>query len=314
MKTIKELLDIKYPMLQGPMANITNGAFAAHISNLGIIGNIASASMNAEKLEEEIKIAQDITNRAFAVNIMLMNPHCDDLIDVVVKYGVKVVTTGAGNPEKYMSQLKEAGVIVIPVIPSVALAKRMERYGADAIIAEGTEAGGHIGELTTMALIPQVVDSVNIPVIAAGGIATGKQVAAAFALGAKGVQTGTAFLVSEECPIHDNYKHALIKAKDTDTVVTGRIAPGAAPVRIIKNQMAREFVKLEKEGKTMEELEHFTLGALRKSAVDGDVVTGSVMAGQVAGMLKAIQPAQAIIEDIFAEAKDVLNGMKALEF
>ena len=314
MNTIKELLNIKYPMLQGPMANITNGAFAATISNLGIIGNIASASMNAEKLEEEIKIAQNITDRAFAVNIMLMNPHCDDLVDIIVKYGVKVVTTGAGNPEKYMSKLKEAGVIVIPVIPSVALAKRMERYGADAIVAEGTEAGGHIGELTTMSLIPQVVEAVNIPVIAAGGIATGRQVAAAFSLGASGVQTGTAFLVSEECPIHENYKNALIKAKDTDTIVTGRIAKGAAPVRIIKNQMAREFVKLEKEGKTMEELEHFTLGALRKSAVDGDVVNGSVMAGQVAGMLTEIRPAKDIIESIFNEAKAVLNEMRSLEF
>ena len=312
MKTITELLDLKYPMLQGPMANITNGAFAATMSNLGILGNIASAAMDAEKLEKEIKIAQDITKRAFAVNIMLMNPYCDDLVNLVVKYGVKVVTTGAGNPEKYMNKLKEAGVIVIPVVPSVALAKRMERYDADAVIAEGTEAGGHIGELTTMSLIPQVVQNVSIPVIAAGGIATGEQIVAAFTLGAKGVQSGTAFLVSEECPIHENYKNALIKAKDTDTIVTGRIT--GVPVRIVKNQMARTYVSLEKQGKTMEELEEYTLGSLRKAVFDGNVTEGSVMAGQVAGMLKEILPAKDIIENMFDKATDVLDGLKKLNF
>ncbi|MCL1935305.1 MAG: nitronate monooxygenase family protein, partial [Defluviitaleaceae bacterium] len=274
---ITNLLNIKYPMIQGGMANISNGVFAGKMSNEGILGSIGSAAMNAEQLEKEILDAKNTTDNPFAVNIMLMNPHCDELVEVVIKQKVKVVTTGAGNPEKYMEKLKSAGVIVIPVVPSVSLAKRVERSGADAIVVEGTEAGGHIGELTTMAIVPQVVDSVNIPVIAAGGIADARQVLAAFALGASGVQAGTIFLASIECPIHQNYKESLIKAKDTDTVVTGRIT--GVPVRIIKNKMARTYISMEKQGKTKEDLEHFTLGSLRKAVFDGNVDDGSVMAG-----------------------------------
>lgn len=310
MNTIKELLGLDYPILQGPMANITDGTFAATLSNLGILGNIASASMNAEQLAAEVDKAQALTTQAFGVNLMLMNPHCDALVEVIIDKGVKVVTTGAGSPDKYMTRLKEASVIVIPVVPSVALAKRVQRYGADAVIAEGTEAGGHVGELTTMALIPQIAQAVDIPVIAAGGIATGQQVTAAFALGAQGVQIGTAFLVASECPIHDNYKQALLKAKDTDTIVTGRIT--GVPVRIIKNQMARAYVQQEKEGKTREELEHFTLGALRKAVLDGNVMDGSVMAGQVAGLLTQIEPAAQIIHRLMAETTTTLTTLQQL--
>jgi len=294
---ITNLLNIKYPMIQGGMANISNGVFAGKMSNEGILGSIGSAAMNAEQLEKEILDAKNTTDNPFAVNIMLMNPHCDELVEVVIKQKVKVVTTGAGNPEKYMEKLKSAGVIVIPVVPSVSLAKRVERSGADAIVVEGTEAGGHIGELTTMAIVPQVVDSVNIPVIAAGGIADARQVLAAFALGASGVQAGTIFLASIECPIHQNYKESLIKAKDTDTVVTGRIT--GVPVRIIKNKMARTYISMEKQGKTKEDLEHFTLGSLRKAVFDGNVDDGSVMAGQVAGMIEEIKPAKQIIKEMF---------------
>lgn len=311
MQTIKNLLGLDYPMFLGPMANITNGTFAAQLSNLGILGNIGSAAMDKAGLTQEVLAAKAITNRPFAVNLMLMNPHCDDLVDVIIEYGVKVVTTGAGNPGRYMDRLKTAGVVVIPVIPSVALAKRMESYGADALIAEGTEAGGHVGELTTMALLPQVSSAVNIPVIAAGGIATGQQIAAAFALGAQGVQCGTAFLVSEECPIHANYKQALVDARDIDTIVTGRIA--GVPVRGLKNDMTLSYVTLEKQGKTREELEHYTLGALRKAVVDGDIVNGSVMTGQVSGLLKAVEPAQAIIERMFSEARDTLKKLQNVD-
>jgi len=305
--TLDKLLNIKYPMIQGGMANIATAKFAAAISNIGALGTIASGAMNPEQLEEAIIECKSLTDKPFAVNLMLMNWHMDALVDIVCKHKVPVVTTGAGNPGIYMEKLKAAGTLVIPVVPSVALARRVEQAGADAVIVEGTEAGGHVGELTTMALVPQVVERVNIPVIAAGGIASGKQLVAAYALGASGVQVGTCLLVSEECPIHENFKNAVLKAKDTDTIVTGRSA--GVPVRILKNKMARTYVALEKEGKTAEELEHLTLGALKKAVFEGDVQNGSVMVGQVAGMLKEVKPAKEIIDNIFAEAQEEVKKL-----
>ena len=305
---LTKLLKIKYPLIQGGMANIATGKFAAAISNVGALGIIAAGAMTPEQLEQEIFECKKLTEAPFGVNIMLLSKYKDELVDVVVKNKVPVVTTGAGNPSSYIDKLKAAGSLTIPVIPSVGLARRMEKAGADAVIAEGTESGGHVGELTTMALVPQVVEAVKIPVIAAGGIASGKQIVAAFALGACGVQVGTCLLVSEECPIHQNYKDVIIKAKDTDTVVTGRIA--GIPVRIFKNKLARTYIALEKEGKTKEELEYFVLGALRKAAHEGDIDDGSVMMGQVAGMLNEIKPAKEIIEDLFASAKLELQNLK----
>lgn len=294
---INELLNVKYPLIQGGMANIATGEFAASVSNAGALGLIGAGGMTAETLKENIQKCKQLTNQPFGVNLMMMNPYVDEMAQIVIDEGVKVVTTGAGNPSKYMKAWKEAGILIMPVVPSVALAKRLERSGADAVIVEGTEAGGHIGELTTMALVPQVVEAVSIPVVAAGGIASGKQLLAAYALGASGVQVGTCLLASEECPVHENYKNAIVKAKDTDTTVTGRI--GGTPVRIIKNRMAKEYVKREKEGASMEELETYTLGSLRKAVLEGDTQSGSLMAGQVAGMIKEIKPVKAIIEDLF---------------
>ena len=307
MKTIAQLLNIHYPLIQGGMANIATGEFAASVSNAGGLGLIGSGGMNADTLREHIQICKSLTDKPFGVNLMLMNPDTDRMAAVVVEEKVPVVTTGAGNPGKYIAQWKEAGIKVLPVVPSVALAVRLERLGVDAVIAEGTESGGHIGELTTMALVPQVVDAVNIPVVAAGGIACGRQLLAAFALGASGVQVGTCLLASEECPIHANYKAAILKAGDTDTIVTGRIA--GTPVRILKNQMAREYVKKEKEGATLEQLEIYTLGSLRKSVRDGDVQNGSLMAGQVAGMVKEIRPVKVIIEELFAQCQEAYERL-----
>ena len=299
--TIAQMLDIQYPLIQGGMANIATGEFAASVSNAGALGLIGSGGMNADKLREQIKICKSLTDKPFGVNLMLMNPDTERMAAVVIEENVPVVTTGAGNPGKYIAQWKAAGIKVLPVVPSVALAVRLERLGVDGVIAEGTESGGHIGELTTMALVPQVVDAVKIPVVAAGGIACGRQRLAAFALGASGVQVGTCLLASEECPIHENYKAAVLKASDTDTIVTGRIA--GTPVRILKNQMAREYVKKEKEGATLEQLEIYTLGSLRRAVLEGDVQNGSLMAGQVAGMVKEIRPVKAIIEELFAQYK-----------
>lgn len=296
---INELLKVKYPLIQGGMANIATGEFAASVSNAGALGLIGAGGMTTEILKENIEKCKQLTDQPFGVNLMMMNPYVDEMAQLVIDEGIKVVTTGAGNPSKYMKAWKEAGIIVMPVVPSVALAKRLERSGADAVIVEGTEAGGHIGELTTMALVPQVVEAVSIPVIAAGGIASGKQLLAAYALGASGVQVGTCLLASEECPVHENYKNAIVKAKDTDTTVTGRI--GGTPVRIIKNRMAKEYIKREKEGASMEELETYTLGSLRKAVLEGDTQSGSLMAGQVAGMVKEIKPVKTIIEDLFHE-------------
>lgn len=294
---INELLNTKYPFIQGGMANIATGEFAAAVSNAGGLGLIGAGGMDADMLRDNIRKCKSLTDKPFGVNIMLMNPHADAMAQIVVEEGVKIVTTGAGNPGKYVEMWKNAGIIVIPVVASVALAKKMESLGVDALVAEGTEAGGHIGETTTMALVPQIVDAVSIPVVAAGGIADGRQLAAAFALGACGAQLGTCLLVSEECPIHQAYKESIIKASDISTVVTGRIA--GTPVRIIKNTMAREYIKMEKEGADKMELEKFTLGSLRRAVFEGDTKTGSLMAGQVAGQLTEIKPLSAIFEEMY---------------
>lgn len=291
------------------MANIATGEFAASVSNAGALGLIGAGGMDTATLKKNIEICRSLTDKPFGVNIMLMNPCADEMAQLVIDEKVPVVTTGAGNPGKYVVAWKEAGIKVLPVVPSVALAKRLEKYNVDAVIVEGTEAGGHIGDLTTMALVPQVVEAVNIPVIAAGGIASGKQVLAAYALGACGVQVGTCLLASEECPIHENYKQAIVKAKDTSTTVTGRI--GGTPVRIIKNKMAKEYIKREKEGAGMEELEKYTLGSLRKAVLEGDVDNGSLMAGQVAGMVNEIQPVATIIKNLFDDCKNELNRLES---
>jgi enoyl-[acyl-carrier protein] reductase II len=300
---VNELLGIKYPLIQGGMANIATGEFAASVSNAGALGLIGAGGMDSETLKKNIAICRTLTDKPFGVNIMLMNPYAEEMAQIVIDENIKIVTTGAGNPGKYMEKWKAAGILVLPVVPSVALAKRMERNGADAVIVEGTEAGGHIGELTTMALVPQVVEAISIPVIAAGGIASGKQLLAAYALGASGVQVGTCLLASEECPIHESYKQAIIKAKDTDTMVTGRI--GGTPVRSIKNKMTKAYLKREKEGASVEELETYTLGSLRKAVYDGDTENGSLMAGQVTGLVKEILPVKTIIENMFKECQEL---------
>ena len=285
MKTkVTELLGIEYPIIQGGMAWVAEYHLAAAVSEAGGLGLIGAASAPADWVREQVREAKKLTDKPFGVNIMLMSPYADDVAKVIVEEGVKVVTTGAGSPEKYMKMWKEAGVKVIPVIASVALAKRMERCGADALVAEGTEAGGHIGENTTMVLVPQVVDAVSVPVIAAGGIADGRGIAAAFMLGAQGVQMGTHFVVTNESQVHENYKDMIIKARDIDSRVTGRST--GHPVRALRNQMTKEYLKKEQEGAPFEELELLTLGGLRRAVVDGDVKTGSVMAGQIAGMSK----------------------------
>ena len=307
MKTICDLLSIEKPILQGGMANIATGAFAAAVSNSGGLGIIASGGRNADQIRIEIETCRALTDKPFGVNLMLLNPHSDALAELVAEMKVPVVTTGAGNPAKYIAKLKEAGVKVIPVVPSVGLARRMETLGVDAIIAEGTESGGHVGETTTMVLVPQIVDAVAIPVIAAGGIASGRQLVSALALGASGVQIGTCLLVSEECPIHLNYKLALLNAKDIDTVVTGRSV--GAPVRCLRNQMTKTYIEMEKQGTTIMELEKLTLGSMRRAVIDGDVQNGSVMAGQVAGMLKEIKPIKVILDDMIHEANVLLKEM-----
>ena len=306
---INELLGTEFPIIQGGMANIATGAFAAAVSNAGALGLIGSGGMDAETLRKEIRTAKAATDKPFGVNLMLMNPHIDELAKVVVEEGVKVVTTGAGNPGKYVPAWKEAGIKVFPVVAAPILAKRLERYDVDGFIAEGTESGGHVGEMTTMALVPQVVDAVSAPVIAAGGIADGRQMAAAYALGACGVQVGTCLLVSEECPIHENYKKALIKAGANDTVVTGRTT--GAPVRVLKNKMARQYLEMEKENMPLAEREKLTLGSLRRAVFDGDLDTGSFMSGQVAGMLTEIKPLRQIFEEMMAGCEATLKGLEA---
>ena len=306
---INELLGTEFPIIQGGMANIATGAFAAAVSNAGALGLIGSGGMDAETLRKEIRTAKASTGKPFGVNLMLMNPHIDELAKVVVEEGVKVVTTGAGNPGKYVPAWKEAGIKVFPVVAAPILAKRLERYEVDGFIAEGTESGGHVGEMTTMALVPQVVDAVSVPVVAAGGIADGRQMAAAFALGACGVQVGTCLLASEECPIHENYKKAVVKAKANDTVVTGRTA--GAPVRVLKNKMSQSYLRLEKNSPPLEELEKLTLGSLRRAVFDGDLDTGSFMAGQVAGMVHEIKPLRQIFEELMAGYEKVRKELGA---
>lgn len=302
---ITELLGIQYPIIQGGMAWVAEYHLAAAVSEAGGLGLIGAGGAPAEFVREQIRHVKELTDKPFGVNIMLLNPEADAIAKVIVEEGVKIVTTGAGNPAKYMPMWKDAGVKVIPVVASVAMAKMMERAGVDAIVAEGTEAGGHIGSATTMTLIPQIADAVNIPVIAAGGIADGRGFAAAMMLGAKGVQMGTRFLVAKECIVHDNYKQKVIAAKDIDSEVTGRST--GHPVRSIRNKMTREYLKLEQSGASFEELEHLTLGSLRKAVVDGDVVDGTIMAGQIAGLVKKEQTCAEIITEIIEEAETLLH-------
>ncbi len=304
---INELLGTKYPFIQGGMANIATGEFAAAVSNAGGLGLIGAGGMSVDMLRDNIRKCKSLTDKPFGVNLMLMHPQVDEMAELIVEEGVRVVTTGAGNPSKYVENWKAHGMIIMPVVSAVALAKKMESMGVDAVIAEGTESGGHVGEMTTMTLVPQVVDAVSIPVIAAGGIADGRQLAAAFALGASGVQLGTCLLVSEECPIHAAYKEAVLKAKDNSTIVTGRIA--GTPVRIIKNTMAREYVKQEKAGADKMELEKFTLGSLKRAVFEGDVTNGSLMAGQVAGQLKEIKPLKKILDEMYAGYIEVVKRL-----
>ena len=312
MKTeITELLGIEYPVIQGGMAWVAECHLAAAVSNAGGLGLIAAGGAPAEWVREQIRETKKLTDKPFGVNIMLMNLESEKVAKVIVEEGVKVVTTGAGSPEKYMADWKAAGVKVIPVVASVALAKRMERCGADAVVAEGTEAGGHIGELTTMVLVPQVVDAVNIPVIAAGGIADGRGMAAAFMLGANGIQMGTVFAASKESVIHENYKNSIFKAKDIDSRVTGRST--GHPIRVLRNDMARKYLELEKEGAPFEELEKMTLGSLRRAVQEGDVKSGSLMAGQIAGMIKEERSCEDIIKSVVCGASRLMNGVSADE-
>lgn len=302
---ITKLLEIEYPILQGGMAWVAEHHLAAAVSEAGGLGIIGAASAPAEVVREEIRKAKKLTDKPIGVNIMLMNSNAPEVARVVLEEGVKVVTTGAGNPAKFIKDFKEAGVKVIPVVASVAMAKMMERCGADAVVAEGTESGGHIGSATTMCLVPQVADAVQIPVIAAGGIGDGRGFAAAFMLGAEAVQMGTRFVVAKESIVHKNYKEKIVKAKDIDSEVTGRST--GHPVRQIRNQMSREYLRLEKEGAGLEELEQLTLGSLRRAVMDGDVVNGTLMAGQIAGLVKREQTCKEMIEEIMQEAEALLG-------
>lgn len=308
--SICEVLGIKYPILQGGMAWVATAELAAAVSNAGGLGIIGAGNAPGDFVRSEIKKAKELTDKPFGVNIMLLSPFVDEVIDIVYEERVPVITTGAGNPGKYIARFKEIGTKIIPVVPAVALAKKMEQEGVDAVIAEGTESGGHVGELTTMALVPQVVDAVNIPVIAAGGIADGRGLVSALALGAQGIQMGTIFVCAAECTAHENYKHAIIKAGDRGTVVTGRVT--GHPVRILKNKLAREFDKLEKANIGAEEYEKLGVGKLKAAVVDGDAEYGSVMAGQISGMVKEIKPAKDIIEDIVKEAYKALDAVRIM--
>lgn len=310
MKTeITELLNIEYPIIQGGMAWVADYHLAAAVSNAGGLGLIGSGGAPASWVKDQIREVKKLTDKPFGVNIMLMNPEADEIAKVIVEEKVPVVTTGAGNPAKYIKEWKEAGVKVIPVVASCALAKMMERCGADAVVAEGTEAGGHIGEITTMSLVPQVVDAVNIPVIAAGGIADGRGFDAALMLGAKAVQMGTHFVATKECNVHENYKEKIIKAKDIDSKVTGRST--GHPVRVLRNQMSNEYIKKEQEGATLEELELLTLGGLRKAVVEGNVKEGSLMAGQIAGLVKKQYTCKELIEKVVTEGQQVIENRLA---
>ncbi|MDP4087931.1 MAG: enoyl-[acyl-carrier-protein] reductase FabK [Bacillota bacterium] len=306
---ICEIIGIKYPIFQGGMAWIADSSLAAAVSNAGGLGIIAAANAPVEYVRDEIRKTKEMTDKPFGVNIMLLSSNADEVAKLVCEEGVKVVTTGAGNPGKYINMWKEHGIIVIPVVPSVALAIRMERTGADAVIAEGCESGGHVGELTTMALVPQVVDAVNIPVIAAGGVGDGRGLAAVFMLGAEGVQVGTRFLVAKECTVHQNYKQKILDAKDIDTIVSGR--PTGHPVRVLKNKLARQFQLLEKENAPLDRYEELGRGALPRAVKEGNVDMGSVMAGQIAGLITKEQTAKEIVEEMFAEAEENFRQVAA---
>ncbi|ERK58453.1 putative enoyl-[acyl-carrier-protein] reductase II [Gemella bergeri ATCC 700627] len=305
---ITEVLNIEYPIIQGGMAQIARYELVSAVSNTGGLGVLATGGITAEELRFQIKECKKLTSKPFAVNLMLMMPNIEELIDVLIEEGVKIVTTGAGTPRKFMPRLNEAGVKVIPVVPSVKTAKKMEDLGATAVIVEGMEAGGHVGETTTMSLVPQVTSAVSIPVIAAGGIGDGRGVAAAFCLGASGIQVGTLFLATDECPISKEYKEAIISATDTSTTLTG--TKFGAPVRCLKNDLTMRYHELEEKSDTLMELEELTLGSLRRAAYEGDIVNGSVMSGQIAGLVKEIQPVKTVIQTLFKEAKEVLEKTK----
>lgn len=306
-----ELLGIEYPVIQGGMAWVATAELAAAVSEAGGLGLIAAGGAPEDVVREQIKKARTLTKKPFGVNVMLMSPYADKVMEMILEEKPAVVVTGAGNPGKYIPKLKEAGIKIMPVVASVALAKRLEKSGVDAIIAEGTEAGGHIGELTTMVLVPQVCDAVDVPVVAAGGIADARGTAAAFALGADGIQVGTRFICSEECIAHANYKNAVLKAKDRDAVVTGRSV--GAPVRALKNKLTREYDRLEKEGASFEEIESLGVGGLRRAFADGDIETGSLMAGQSAAMVNDIKPCREIIADLLNTDGVVENMAKKLK-
>lgn len=307
MSRVCSLLGIKYPIIQGGMAWVATSELAAAVSEAGGLGIIAAGNAPADIVEKEIIKIKELTDKPYGVNVMLMSPFVDDVMEVIYKHRVPIITTGAGNPGKYMEKLKELEIKIIPVVPSIALAKRMEKNGADAIIVEGTEAGGHIGELTTMVLVPQIVDAVEIPVIAAGGIVDGRGIAASFALGAEGVQVGTRFICSNECVAHENYKNAILKAKDRDAIVTGRST--GHPVRVIKNKLVKEMIQIEKENGDISKIEQLGAGALRKAVVDGDIENGSVMSGQVASMINEIKSCEDIIKEMMTDAIKVMKSL-----
>lgn len=313
MKTrITELLQIEYPIIQGGMAWVAEHRLAAAVSNAGGLGIIGAASAPPEVVREEIRKCKELTDKPFGVNIMLLNPNADEVAAIVVEEGVRVVTTGAGNPAKYMDLWKRADVKVLPVVASVAMAKMMERAGADGVVAEGMESGGHIGQTTTMALVPQVADAVSVPVVAAGGIADGRGLAAAFMLGAEAVQMGTRFVAAKESIVHENYKHQILKAKDIDSVITGTST--GHPVRSLRNHMTREYLQLEKENADFMELEKLTLGSLRKAVIDGDTVNGTLMAGQIAGLIREEKSCADIIQDIMRQAQQAVQRICAERF
>ncbi|MCE9675589.1 MULTISPECIES: enoyl-[acyl-carrier-protein] reductase FabK [Paraclostridium] len=305
MKDLCELLNIKYPIIQGGMAWVATAELAAGVSNAGGLGIIAAGNAPKEVIKEQIKKCRELTDKPFGVNVMLLSPFVEEIMDLIVEERVEVITTGAGNPAKYIERLKEVNTKIIPVVPTIALAKRMEKHGADAVIVEGTEAGGHIGELTTMVLTPQVVDNVNIPVIAAGGIADGKGLAAALCLGASGVQIGTRFICSDECIAHENYKNLILKSRDRDAIVTGRST--GHPVRTLKNKLAKDILNMEKEGANPLDIDQKGVGSLRMAVVNGDVDNGSFMAGQIASYINDVKPCKQIIEDIMEESKSILS-------
>ncbi len=307
MNKICNLLNIKYPIIQGGMAWVADANLASAVSNSGGLGIIAGGNAPKEVIKSEIDRCRELTDKPFGVNVMLLSPYVDDIIDLIIEEKVPVITTGAGNPAKYINRLKEIGTKIIPVVPSIALAQRMEKLGVDAVIVEGTEAGGHIGELTTMVLTPQVSDSVNIPVISAGGIGDGRGIVAAFALGADGVQIGTRFICSDECKVHENYKNMIIKSKDRDAIVTG-ISTGH-PVRTLKNKLSREVLSMEKEGISPEEIDKRYIGSLRLAVKEGDINNGSFMAGQIASIIKDVKPCKEIIESMIEEAKSIMPNI-----